>query len=70
MIPRGFSFRLDQEKIREFKGLSAEEKLDWLEEANDFIAAAVSDDKRQRWERLKANKFETAGAPRPTSTLP
>ncbi len=53
MKTRGYSFRLTPDKIREFKDMPPEEKLDWLEEANDFIVIAVSPEKLQRWERLK-----------------
>jgi len=31
-----FSFRLSKEKLMEFQGLSAEAKLQWLEEANSL----------------------------------
>jgi hypothetical protein len=45
-----FSFRLSKEKLMEFQGLSAEAKLQWLEEANSFVAEFVSIEKRKRWE--------------------
>lgn len=52
MRSNSYSFRLSPEKIREFKDLPPEEKLDWLEEANNFISIAVSPDKMERWERI------------------
>lgn len=54
MKNRGYSFRLTPDKIRAFKDMPPEDKLDWLEEANNFIVTAVSPEKLQRWERLKA----------------
>lgn len=49
----GYSFRLTPDKIMEFKDMPPEDKLDWLEEANNFISLAVSQEKLIRWERLK-----------------
>ncbi len=54
MKPDSYSFRLTPEKIREFKDLPAEQKLDWLEEANDFISIAVSKEKLERWNQIKS----------------
>ncbi len=47
-----FVFRLTKEKIRSFRGLSAEEKLDWLEEANKFVTDFVPEGKRRRWKKF------------------
>ncbi len=47
-----FAFRLSAEKIKEFRSLSAEEKLDWLEEANKFVADFVPEGKRRRWKKF------------------
>ncbi len=47
-----FAFRLSREKIRVFRGSSAEEKLDWLEEANKFVAEFVPEEKLKRWRKL------------------
>jgi len=47
-----FVFRLPQEKIRTFRGSSAEEKLDWLEEASKFVAEFVPEEKLRRWRKL------------------
>jgi hypothetical protein len=33
----GFYYYVDEEKIRRYKALPAEEKLEWLEEINEFI---------------------------------
>lgn len=47
-----FSFRLSKEKLREFQGLSAEAKLQWLEDANSFVNEFVSPEKRRKWEEF------------------
>jgi len=44
---------MDREKIRETRNLSPREKLEWLEEANEFVRKAVSKEKLLAWERLK-----------------
>jgi len=38
--------------LKEFKGISAEEKLRWLEEARDFVAKSVPPEKLALWRRL------------------
>jgi hypothetical protein len=52
-IKAPFSFRLSKEKLKEFQGLSAEAKLQWLEEANSFVNEFVSPEKLRRWEEFK-----------------
>jgi len=52
-IKTPFSFRLSKEKLKEFQGISAEAKLQWLEEANSFVNEFVSPEKLRRWEEFK-----------------
>jgi hypothetical protein len=47
-----FAFRLSKEKIKAFRRASAEEKLEWLEEANKFVAEFVPEEKLRRWRRF------------------
>jgi hypothetical protein len=47
-----FAFRIPCERLKEFKGISAEEKLRWLEEARDFVAKSVPPEKLALWRRL------------------
>lgn len=49
----GFSFTLSREKLEQTYNLSPEMKLTWLEEANEFINASLSKEKRRNWEKLK-----------------
>ncbi|MFA4920466.1 MAG: hypothetical protein WC581_14665 [Thermodesulfovibrionales bacterium] len=59
-----FSFRLSKEKLKEFQGLSAEAKLQWLEEANSFVNEFVSPEKLRRWEEFKKAGAESTTTPR------
>jgi hypothetical protein len=49
------------DKIREFKDLPPEEKLNWLEDANNFIRIAVSPEKMQQWELLRDQDIQRQG---------
>lgn len=49
---KAFAFHLSKEKLMESLKLSAEEKLDWLEEANDFVADFVPEEKIKRWKKF------------------
>jgi hypothetical protein len=53
IIDKSFAFTLDKEKIRATCDLSAEDKLNWLEEANRFVNASMTPAKRKRWEKIK-----------------
>ncbi len=39
---RGFSYRVTDEQIRRWRALPASVKLQWLEDANRFLALALS----------------------------
>lgn len=62
---QAFAFRPSREALREFKDLSAEAKLNWLENALHFVEAFVSPAKRARWDR----RWRLA-APRPPDMSP
>ena len=44
------------------KDLSPKEKLDWLEVANQFVAAFVSAEKLERWKRVISVQKDSEGA--------
>ena len=44
------------------KDLSPKEKLDWLEEANQFVAAFVPAEKLERWKRVISVQKDSEGA--------
>lgn len=47
-----FAFRLSQEALDQFKDASPEAKLNWLEEANQFVNDFVSPEKLERWKKI------------------
>ena len=51
----GFRFvhRVSKEKIMEFMDLSAEEKLNWLEEANRFVSTFLDPERLKLWRKMK-----------------
>ena len=49
---RPFVFRPSREALRQFKDVSPEAKLDWLEEANKFVHDFVSPSKLERWKKI------------------
>ena len=48
-----FVFRLTEDKLRECRHMTAEEKLRWLEEANAFVRKFVPPERLERWARLR-----------------
>ena len=49
---RAVSFYLSKETRKELRKFSAKEKLDWLEEANEFVADFVPEAKLKRWKKF------------------
>ncbi len=47
-----FAFRPSLEALKQFKDVSPETKLNWLEEANRFVNDFVSPSKRERWKKI------------------
>ncbi len=47
----------DIEDLRYFSGLSAEEKLNFVEQLQDFLNQAMPVENKQLWERLKEDGF-------------
>jgi len=52
-----FCYRFTRETLDRFKGMSAGMKLEWLEEANEFVNKFVSSSKRRYWEKIKLGKI-------------
>jgi len=44
---------LDVERIKYFMNLSTEEKLDCLEQLNEFLREAMPEESKKIWEELK-----------------
>lgn len=56
----GFSYTLEEEKILEYLKLSTEDKLQWLEEINEFNRAALSDQEKEIWAKFRAEDKMTS----------
>jgi len=50
---KGFSYSLEDEKIRAYMKLTAEEKLQWLEEINRFTFLVLNDRQKEFREKLR-----------------
>jgi len=51
-LKKPFVFRPSQETLKQFKDASPEAKLNWLEEANQFVNDFVSPRKLERWKKI------------------
>jgi hypothetical protein len=49
----GFSYRVTDEQIQRWRALPPEEKLQWLEDANRFLAVALTPAARAIQERFR-----------------
>lgn len=58
---RGFYYKFSNDKIRWWKSVPAEQKLQWLEEANAFLRLTLSDEKKRIMERFRKGQ-SAAGA--------
>jgi len=52
-----FSFELDEKKLKQFKHLTALEKLIWLEQANLFLQKALTQKQKKRWQKIRQGQF-------------
>lgn len=57
----GFSYVVTDEQIRAWKALPAKDKLDWLEQANQFINKALTPERRQIMERFRRGEIRSEG---------
>jgi hypothetical protein len=58
-VPRGFAFRPDPDTLKACLGMSAEDKLRWLEEANEFVRRFVPPERLDQWERIRRGQSNT-----------
>jgi len=57
MKTKGFSYTIEDEKIREYMKLSTEEKLMWLEEIIEFTQQALSAKEKEFREKLRSGEL-------------
>ena len=53
----GFSYKVTDEQIRRWKALPAEVKLQWLEDANRFLALALTPRAREIQNRFRRGEL-------------
>lgn len=54
---KGFSYILEDDKILEYMKLSTEDKLNWLEDINQFNNLFLTDKEREMREKLMQGKI-------------
>lgn len=54
---KGYSYTVSNEDIRRYMKVPAEEKLQWLEEANHFLAQALTGKKREIWQKFRRGEI-------------
>jgi hypothetical protein len=52
-MKKGFSYTLEDEKIRDYMALSTEDKLKWLEDINEFTRLALSPAEKEIREKIR-----------------
>jgi len=57
-----YSVKPSLEHLREMKNLSPKEKLEWLEEANQFVATFVPVENFERWRRVTSSQQDSKAA--------
>ncbi len=50
---KGYSYTIEDEKIIEYIKLSTEDKLNWLEEINEFTNMVLNDKEKEMREKLR-----------------
>ncbi len=53
MNNKGYSYTIEDEKIKEYMKLSTEEKLIWLSEINEFTEIALTEKEKEFRRRLR-----------------
>ncbi len=56
-MAKGFSYVLEDDKIHEYMKLSAEDKLNWLEDINQFNSLFLTDKEKEIREKLIQGKI-------------
>jgi hypothetical protein len=55
-LRENFVHQITREQIEEFRRMPAKAKLQWLEDANNFIMAFLDKSKRIRWDERRGGK--------------
>ena len=54
---KGLIYTIEEEKIRKFMKLSAEDKLKWLAEIIQFSKKALTEKEKRIWELFRSEKI-------------
>jgi len=54
---KGFSYTIEDEKLIEYMKLSTEDKLNWLEEINEFMNMVLNDREKEIREKLRKGEI-------------
>lgn len=54
---KGFSYKPSKENLEASKGLSPEEKLQWLEDVNEFVNTFLSQKKLTLWKKFRDGEY-------------
>ena len=57
MEAKGYSYTVEDEKILEYMKLTTEQKLQWLEEINEFTFAVLSDKEKLLRQKLRSGEI-------------
>ncbi|HXH18785.1 MAG TPA: hypothetical protein VNJ07_06840 [Chitinophagales bacterium] len=58
IVEKGFSYYLEDEKLLEYSKLTAEDKLKWLAEVNEFTRLAQSKESVKIGQNFEAKDFK------------
>ncbi|MHA1231792.1 MAG: hypothetical protein ACTSRP_18215 [Candidatus Helarchaeota archaeon] len=53
-MAKGFSYTIEDNKIKEYMKLTTEQKLKWLEEINNFTEMALTEKEKEIRNKLRA----------------
>lgn len=57
MVETGFSYTIEDEKIKEYMKLTTEEKLIWLQEIIEFTNMALTEKEKEFQSKLRRNEI-------------
>ncbi|MBU0687694.1 MAG: hypothetical protein KKB81_07645 [Candidatus Margulisbacteria bacterium] len=54
---KGYSYTIDRKRLLEFAKFSIEDRLQWLEEANEFLNKVASPETKKMWQLFREGKI-------------
>lgn len=56
-MEKGFSYTIEDEKIKKYMKFTTEQKLEWLEEINEFTQMMLSEKQKLMRNQLRSGEF-------------